>query len=213
MGRSAWTEHAPFAFWIVTTQRPRTIVELGTHTGYSFLCFCQAVKKLGLSTKVYAIDTWDGDEHAGFYANKIYDDLHSYQERHYAGFSKLIRANFDDAVHLFEDRSIDLLHIDGRHYYEDVKHDFEAWRGKLSEQGVVLFHDTRVRRSKFGVRRLWSELARNFPSFEFFHEHGLGILGCGPHVPQPVAKLLTLPNGGDVAGAVRLTYSRLGGAC
>jgi hypothetical protein len=213
MSRSAWVEHAPFAFWLVATHRPRTIVELGSHTGYSFLCFCQAVKKLGLDTKVFAVDTWAGDEHAGFYADKIYSDLRNYQEPRYGEFSTLIRATFDDALSHFEDGSIDLLHIDGRHFYEDVKHDFESWRSKLSSRAVVLFHDTRVRRSNFGVHRLWAELSRDYPNFEFFHEHGLGVLACGRDVAPPLQKLLTLPARSKAAGAVRATYSRLGGAC
>ena len=32
---SAWTEHVPFAFWLVEAHRPRVFVELGTHFGTS----------------------------------------------------------------------------------------------------------------------------------------------------------------------------------
>ena len=34
---SAWLEHAPFGFWIVAAARPRMLVELGSHHGFSYL--------------------------------------------------------------------------------------------------------------------------------------------------------------------------------
>ena len=67
----------------------------------------------------------------------------------YSGFAQLVRSTFDDALPYFEDGSVDLLHIDGRHFYEDVKHDFDFWLPKLSDRGIVLLHDTDVRERSF----------------------------------------------------------------
>jgi GT2 family glycosyltransferase len=172
----AWVEHIPFLMWLMETQRPKTFVELGTHTGNSYCAACQTVTSLGLFTRCWAVDTWRGDEHAGFYDEVIFHELKAYHDPRYGSFSRLLRSTFDEALESFADESIDLLHIDGLHTYEAVKHDFESWFPKLAQGGVVLFHDTDERENGFGVWKLWSELASQFPAFEFRHGHGLGVV-------------------------------------
>lgn len=190
--------------------RPKMFVELGTHAGFSYLTFCQAVQQLDLPTRCFAIDTWEGDEHAGFYGNEVFAALHMVNEENYATFSRLVRSRFNDALSYFPDGEIDLLHIDGRHTYEDVLEDFTTWRPKLSDRAVVLFHDTNVRERNFGVWQLWNELSVQYPSFEFFHCHGLGVLGLGKALPEAIQPLLSSSLGEAVA--LRAAYSRLGAA-
>lgn len=187
--RSAWLEHAPFAFWLMDILQPKNVVELGTHNGFSFLSMCQAAKSMTSSTTIYAVDTWQGDEHAGFYSPEIYDTLEAEVRTQYPGIGVLIRSTFAEARSQFAAGSVDLLHIDGRHRYEDVVEDFETWKSSLSDCGVVLFHDTRVQRGDFGVWKFWKELEKLYPTFEFFHGSGLGVLLFGKYVSPILSEL------------------------
>lgn len=46
-----------------------------------------------------------------------------------------------DAVHSFEEETIDFVYIDAQHEYEDVKADIEAWVHKVREGGTIAGHD------------------------------------------------------------------------
>jgi len=187
---SAWIEHIPFAFWLIEVLKPRILIELGVHGGASYFAFCQAVKSLNLDTACYGIDTWQGDEQAGFYNNEIFGGVSDYNNKNFYRFSTLIKSTFDDARHYFMDGSIDLLHIDGLHTYEAVRHDFESWLPKLSDNAIVLFHDINVRERNFGVYKLWDELKSKNKHFQFDFGHGLGILILGENIPIDLQQML-----------------------
>jgi hypothetical protein len=152
-------------------------VELGTHKGTSFFAFCQAAKDGELKTKLYAIDTWKGDEHAGFYGEEIFQEVTEIKDKFYGNCDiNLSRKTFDEALQDFNDESIDILHIDGLHTYEAVKHDFENWLPKVKKDGIVLLHDVFVRENNFGVYRFWEELKDKYETIEFQLSFGLGVL-------------------------------------
>lgn len=208
LAQSAWIQHVPFGMTLIDLLRPATVVELGTHYGVSYCAFCQAVAELALPTRCYAIDTWTGDAQAGLYGPDVLADLRAHHNPAYGGFSRLIQSTFDEAVRHFEDGSVDLLHIDGLHTYDAVRHDFDTWLPKLSDRGVVLLHDTNCRERDFGVWRLWDELRQAYPHFAFVHGHGLGLLAVGRGLPPPIGRLFELPP--DRAVRFRQFYFRLG---
>ncbi|HEX7177605.1 MAG TPA: glycosyltransferase [Pyrinomonadaceae bacterium] len=205
---SAWMGHVPFAMYLIDLLRPKAVAELGTHYGVSYCAFCQALKELGVNSRCYAIDTWGGDPQTGFYGPEVLTDLKTHHDPLYGSFSHLIQSTFDEALNYFPDQTFDLLHIDGFHTYESVKSDFEKWLPKMTERGVVLFHDINVRERDFGVWKLWGELKTQYPHFEFVHSYGLGVLAVGRDYPGELQEFFNCSEKG--ASIARHFFSQLG---
>ena len=176
---SPWGGHSFFVYDLVANTKPKVIVELGTYKGSSLLAFAQAVKDLNLQTELHAIDTWEGDIHSGFYKNDIYELFMEVKNKYYKDLSIIPhKMLFNDAVKKFKDNSIDILHIDGLHTYEAVKHDFETWLPKVNKNtGIIMFHDVCETKDDFGVYKLWDELKKKYKNtITFEHYHGLGVI-------------------------------------
>jgi hypothetical protein len=153
--------------------------------------FCRAVERMGGGVICTAVDTWEGDEHAGRYGPAVLQELRAAHDGRYGAFSRLFQADFDSACPRFAEKSIDLLHIDGLHTYEAVKHDYETWLPKVSERGVVLFHDTAIRERGFGVWKFWEEVAASGrPHFNVPYGCGLGMLAVGEEAPGAFVEFL-----------------------
>jgi predicted O-methyltransferase YrrM len=135
---SAWTGHGSFAAKLVKTFNPNVVVDLGVDYGFSTFSF--AYPQIG---KVYGIDWFQGDGHAG-HRNTLEDVTNLYQEltnRFGVSNIEFIKSDFAEAATTW-DKSIDILHIDGFHSYEAVKSDYENWIKFCTEESIILFHDT-----------------------------------------------------------------------
>ena len=170
-GLVPWSPHIAFGYDLVADLRPRMLVELGTHSGEAYFAFCQSVAENRTGTTCYGVDTWQG----GLSGDAVYQDVSGHNQEFYKSFSYLVRSTFDDALARFADGSLDLIHFDGLHTYEAIRHDFETWRRKLSPRGVALFHDIAARHNDSGVWKCWEEIRSQGESFEFHHGWGLGV--------------------------------------
>jgi methyltransferase family protein len=173
-----WAGHKCFGYNLVRNLEPGLVVELGSWKGTSFYSFCQAVKDTKSKTKLIAVDTWQGDSHAGHFGDKVFNDFNAILTKYYNGVSAShLRKSFNEAVNDFEDQTIDILHIDGFHTYQAVSNDFNTWKSKMKANGVILFHDVSEQKEDFEVYKFWEEIKAKYKTcLEFSHSHGLGIL-------------------------------------
>ena len=175
---SPWCGHRNFVYDLFNYLEPHMAIELGTHYGCSFFAMCQSIKDHSLSqTTLYAVDTWKGDEQAGFYDESVWQLVNQTKERFFKSVnSQFLRMLFDDAASLFENETFDVIHIDGLHTYDAISHDFNTWYPKLKHNGIMLFHDI-ASGKKYGSDKFWDEIKAKYPChFEFTHSWGLGIL-------------------------------------
>jgi hypothetical protein len=177
----------------VSLARPKRIVELGVFRGDSLMMMAQSALENGLQPELFGVDWFQGDQNMGRYnGDEVLAQIHAYLKTVPQYRIRLMRMTCNEARPLFQNGSIDLLHIDAGHEYEEVKHDFENWLPAMSERGVVLFHDTHYSYShapKIQVWKFWSEVKRLYPHFEFPHACGVGLLAVGEQAPKPILDL------------------------
>ena len=169
---TAWSGHRGFAEKLVRFLNPKVIVDLGVDWGYSTFSF--ALPRIG---HTYGIDNFVGDDFVGTDIPGKYDYVAMKREKlHLQDNLTLIEGDFNEVAKTW-DKTIDILHIDGSHKYEDVKRDFETWSKFSSENGIILLHDTCIESlngNEYGVKKFFDEL--DMPKFTFTHCYGLGVV-------------------------------------
>lgn len=174
---SAWDGLEHFLDWMIFTKKPNIYYEIGVHHGFSFFAACQSIKAHKLPTVCIGVDTWQGDAHENYSnGDEIFKTVSDYNQEHYSSFAALRRMSSIEASKVVQDRSVDILHIDAGHSYEDIHSDFFTWLPKMKLGGIVLIHDVCVMREHFGVPRFWNEVSQFFPSFHIPYSCGLGVL-------------------------------------
>lgn len=117
--------------------------EIGVRTGSYSELFCQA----GL--KMYCVDPWE--PYLRYSSSK--------QQRHYEEArdrlkdydATLIKKTSMDAVHDFQDGSLDMIYIDGRHEFDYVCRDLIEWCPKVRSGGMIALHDYNLTAVKYAV--------------------------------------------------------------
>jgi predicted O-methyltransferase YrrM len=172
---TSWSGHRKFAEWLVKFMNPKVIVDLGVDYGFSTFSF--ALPRIG---HVYGIDNFEGDDYVGIDSQRMkYQFVQMKREKlHLQDNMTFIEGDFNEVAKTWSHK-IDILHIDGSHHYEDVKRDFETWSQFLSDDGIILMHDTcvgdmRVNGIEYGVRKFFEEI--DLPKFTFTHSFGLGVI-------------------------------------
>ena len=206
---SSWWGHVPFAAWLVQACQPRCLVELGLHDGVSYAAFCEAVARHGLLTRCFGIADEPGSLPSDGGVGNALADILTFNQQHYSEFSQVLHGGARAVIRQLDLGSVDVLHLAGAPTYEALRHALDSCQPYLSAGAVVLLAGTTARGSHQAAHRLFAELSQEYPSFEFLHGNGLGVLACGAAVPEPIQQLCGQTDAAQTA-VIRARFARLG---
>lgn len=143
---------------LIKETRPEIIVEIGTWKGQSAINMANCCKTLGLSTKIYCIDTWLGSLEFWYNNNNLAElDLrlkNGYPQIYYQFLSNVVHKGFQDTIipvplpstiglELLKKLNVKpkLIYIDGSHEYHDTLIDVEMSSNILANDGVMFGDD------------------------------------------------------------------------
>jgi hypothetical protein len=144
-------------------------VEVGSWKGKSSAYMAIEIANSRKDIEFTCVDTWEGSvEHQG------QKDLHQLYDvfienmKPVEEFYTPKKMTSQEAVHLFDDGSLDFVFIDASHEYEDVKEDIKAWIKKVKPGGVLAGHDYYVNTHDYfpGVKQAVNECLDNFETSE-----------------------------------------------
>ena len=138
------------------------IVEIGSFKGRYTCCLAYGCR--GSKRKVYAVDTFNGNDVDFDQRNFFPDFQRNIEERGLAGYVQPLPGRSGDISRNWR-LPIHLLFVDGSHQYDDVLTDFHAFFPYVVRNGVVAFHD--VVETWPGPLKAWQELSAT-------HLHRLG---------------------------------------
>lgn len=141
-----WLTEAEGIFLYNTAKRVKAeniVVEIGSWKGKSTICLGNGSKN-GNKAKIFAIDPHIGSsEH-----QKMFGKVDTFEEfkqnitkASVIDFIKPIRDTSKNSAKSFSQR-IEFIFIDGDHRYKFVKLDFELWFPKVTNGGIIAFHDS-----------------------------------------------------------------------
>ena len=133
-----------------------TIVEIGVFGGQSLLCLAVTAAAGGNKGFVWGIDPWsmvedttayaDDPENVLWWSKVDYEGLHkgclqAILTHDLTRVCSILRMSSRQASRLFEDGTIDILHIDGNHAPVPSTYDVMTWIPKVRPGGYVWFDD------------------------------------------------------------------------
>ncbi|MCX7568045.1 class I SAM-dependent methyltransferase [Sulfitobacter sp. F26169L] len=207
MADAGFLPHMPLTFWLMDVCRPSTIVEIGTTSGQSYFTLCQAADRLNLSASFYAYIDPQGPDAAAV------QELKTYNSRHYEEFSRIGVKPAADTLRHFPDGGIDILSVDMSLPGADVMALCDQWDRKLSQRGVVLFHNFQVADAperEETLRKLLEQQSGASDQVVFDEGSGLAIVVKGASADMRLKQLAALKFGSPEYNNVHLVFRRLG---
>ncbi len=162
-------------------------LEIGCFLGKSTNYLCTNLINAGREdVTVYALDTFKGSSEHRF-LDKIVDKDGSFIEktkdnlRYFIGRNQchLIESRSDnqETIDKFEDKTFDVIMVDGAHEYEAVLEDIENWWPKLKDGGIMLLDDMYMESVKQAAHKGLQHKVENFMIMQSTEATGIAYKG------------------------------------
>jgi predicted O-methyltransferase YrrM len=166
---------------LVRSWTPKTLVEIGTHTGGMFFVLCRCAHP---EATVISIDL-PGARFSGGHP-KFIEHLLPRMPLDTQRFCCL-RADSHESDSLswlettLEKRQVDVMLIDGDHTYEGVRQDFAMYSPLVRKGGIVAFHDIvkHTQDPECEVDVFWKEIKVQYKHEELIEDPDQGWAGIG----------------------------------
>jgi len=155
--------HLQFIYDMVRNTKPNLMVELGTSLDGAFFSMCQAIKDDGFPAQAVTVSNRQ---------DPLNDTIKTIRDYHYRNIGHLLTSDFDSAVSHFINESIDILQIDSAPTSDAIRHDYDLWLSKVKPGGAVLVYNILAPE----IGSFWGDIKRRYPSLEFTHSKGLGVV-------------------------------------
>jgi predicted O-methyltransferase YrrM len=189
IGQTEW--ELVFGLNAVRLLQPETIVEIGSSTG-GHIYLLSAVLDKDKPHRIISIDPWGEDTKYGRNYQVYLDCISALRTAHpnidYAHIRGESQSDYttDLVKHLLDglDASIDYLFIDGCHDEDAVLQDWNNYKGFVSKEGLVCFHDVI---GYPGPAAAWVKIVSNLgPDYatKTVNKKGIPLLDCMNNITE-----------------------------
>ena len=167
-------ERGMLLYAMVGKIRPKTILEIGTASGYSTICMAKALTDFKINGKIITIDPESHIKKNRYVLNFDEKGPKSYEMSREELWKKCASEEWIKKIEVitgysgevFEKNNIskiDMAFIDGHHVFNAVKHDFYATLKNSSDKFKILFDDYFPGEKKDVKHLIDEEISPNFP--------------------------------------------------
>lgn len=152
-----WNGNSKVFHELIQKIQPKTIIEVGTWKGQSAINMALEIKRLGINSKIYCVDTWLGSLTSLINPNNLKTKVpqkNGCPQIYYQFLSNVIHNNVQDVILPIPNTSTnaakylkhknitsDLIYIDASHEYEDVTSDLYNYYKLLNKNGTIFGDD------------------------------------------------------------------------
>ena len=124
---------------LVLVHKPKFVIEMGVLDGYSTFYIAHALRfnrNRGIISQFFAFDLWEEYEykHGNFQEVEEMLQLHRLDK-----FVNLSKGDAFEVVEVFDDKTIDFIHVDISNDGDKLIKILDVWGDKLTDDGVIAF--------------------------------------------------------------------------